>query len=90
MAEDEEYLDTVFRRGKLIWETLAQQLRAEHPGKSVAIEPETGNWFIGATDADATSKAAAQYPHTTLHVVDIDTGRSKFMDELTFPFPSSR
>ena len=51
------------RKGRKILETISENLKKEHFGKAVAIDIETGNYFIGDTGIEATQKAREKHPN---------------------------
>ena len=51
------------RKGRKILEAISENLEKEHFGKAVAIDIETGDYFIGDTGIEATKKAREEYPN---------------------------
>ncbi|MBI2676049.1 MAG: hypothetical protein HYX24_06330 [Candidatus Aenigmarchaeota archaeon] len=50
-------------RGKRIYETsLKAILEQEHKGEYVAIEPDSGAYYLGHTMSEAYERAAAEHP----------------------------
>ena len=55
--------ESVAERARRVYESqLRQQLEAEHPNEFVAIEPESGSYFLGRTLSDAIQAARRAYP----------------------------
>jgi hypothetical protein len=52
----------ISKKGRKIFETISPELKEEHHGRFVAIEADSGDYFIGETGIAATRKAQAQYP----------------------------
>ena len=50
------------RRADALYEELREQLEREHPEEIVAIEPESGAYFIGKNRREAEKKARAKHP----------------------------
>ena len=46
-----------------LFEKINKELSAKFKGKIVAIDTESGNYFIGSSEIDAYKKAARQYPN---------------------------
>ena len=46
-----------------IFEKINKELSAKFKGKIVAIDRESGNYFIGSSEIDAYKKAVRQYPN---------------------------
>lgn len=46
-----------------ILENINTRLMPQHLGKIVAIEPETGKYFIGDSEIQAYKLAAKEFPH---------------------------
>ena len=63
---------SVIERAKWIY---AEQLRAVlepcHPNRFVAIEPESGEYFLGDTFDEAVKLAQAKYPGRLSHTIRI-------------------
>ena len=51
------------RKGRNIFDMISEQLEKEHFGKAIAIDVETGDYFIGKTGIEATKKAKEKYPN---------------------------
>ena len=58
----ERSLDVARRADSLYEEKLRQDLEANHRNSFVAIEPDSGDFFLGQTLSDAISSARAAYP----------------------------
>jgi len=53
----------VARRAQVVYDgRLKQKLEATHAGDFVAIEPESGDYFLGKTLSEAIQSARARYP----------------------------
>jgi hypothetical protein len=53
----------IARRAQVIYdERLKAMLEATHPDDFVAIEPESGDFFVGTTLSEAIQSARAAYP----------------------------
>lgn len=57
--------------GKRIYEELKETLGPEHKGEYLAIEVESGDYFIGKTIEDVDQKVRKKYPDKVLHLVRI-------------------
>lgn len=49
-------------RCRAIYQQLLPQLMADHRGEVIAIEPESGDYFLGENLDSASEKAMVQYP----------------------------
>jgi hypothetical protein len=58
---------TARARAKMVYETIQGKLGSHLKGNIVAIEAESGEYFIGETILDAASKARAKYPDRMFH-----------------------
>lgn len=47
------------------------RLEVEHPGQFVAIEVESGDYFLGTTIQEADEKASAKHPGSVFYIVRI-------------------
>ena len=55
--------DDLLKRGmKLYEERLKRELEPEHNGEMLAIEVESGDYFLGRTATEAYKKAKEKYP----------------------------
>ena len=52
----------ISKQGKALFEKLAPELRERYYGNFVAIEVDSGDYFIGETEIDANKKARTKYP----------------------------
>ena len=65
-------IDEIAKRGQEIYETkLKGKLEKKSSGKYVAIDVETGEFFIGDTLEDAFQQAKKKYPTHIFHSVKI-------------------
>ena len=58
-------------RGKQIYAVLREKLEPEHKGRIVAIDPDTGDYFLGNTLFEADKKARQKYPGKVFYAVKI-------------------
>jgi hypothetical protein len=49
-------------KGKAVYEQIKADLEPKYKGKFVAIEPESGDYFLGETMAEADEKGREKYP----------------------------
>ena len=64
--------DEIAFRGQGIYDqTLKAKLERDHRGEIVAIEVETGDYFLGKTSIEATKMAEQKYPDSVFYVVKI-------------------
>jgi len=52
----------ISQKGQKVLDALAQTLVAQHFGRFIAIEADSGEYFLGNTAIEATRKAQAKYP----------------------------
>lgn len=57
--------------GEEIYKRLKKQLEPKYKGKIMAIEIDSGDYFIGDTVSDADKKAKQKYPDKIFHFVKI-------------------
>ena len=62
---------SVIERSKRIYEQHKQTLEAQHRGRFVAIEPESGDYFLSDTFDDAVNAARSKYPTRLSHTIRI-------------------
>ena len=58
-------------KSKEIYLGIQEELESEHEGEVVAIDPESGDYFLGRTLGEANERAFAQYPDKLLCFVRI-------------------
>lgn len=60
------------RKGQQLYDNkLRAELEKEHPGKYVAIDVESGEYFLGKSVDDALQQAEQHHPDELFHVVRI-------------------
>jgi len=60
------------RKGKELYETkLKKLLESEHKGEYIAIEPESGDYYLGRTMSEAYEKAAAAHPDKKFYLARV-------------------
>ena len=62
MSEHPVNTKEIGRKGRKLFEAISENVEKEHFGKAVAIDVETGDYFIGDTGIEATKKARKKYP----------------------------
>jgi len=62
---------SVIERSKKIYEQHRESLEAEHRDRYVAIEPQSGEIFLGDTFDDAVKAARTEYPSRLSHTIRI-------------------
>ena len=61
--------ESVIRQGRQLYKgKLKAMLEPEHTGRFVAIEPDTGDYFLGDTDAEALFAAHAVMPDSRFYL----------------------
>lgn len=67
-----EETKTIIGRAKELYEQrLKSQLEAEHMDRFVAIEPESGDYFLGDTFDEAVKSARTKHPTRLSHTIRI-------------------
>lgn len=65
-------LDELVRAARQLYEeTLQAQLEADHPDEFVAVEPTSGDYFLGKTLSDAIGAARSAHPNRLSHAMRI-------------------
>jgi hypothetical protein len=59
------------KKGREIYERLQKSLEAQYLGKIVAIDVETGEYFLGDTVIDAGKKGREKYPKKVFHFIRV-------------------
>jgi hypothetical protein len=63
--------DEIVEKGQHIYEAIKDKLEPEHRGEIVAIEVETGDYFLGRRVIEATDKAREKYPDKVFYVARV-------------------
>lgn len=61
-VREQPTIHEVSKKGWKVLEALSQELAKEHFGRFIAIEIDSGEYFIGGTALEATRKAQAKHP----------------------------
>lgn len=69
MVSDES--KSIIERSKQIYQQYRQSLETEHLDQYVAIEPESGEYFLADTFDDAVKAARSKYPSRLSHTMRI-------------------
>lgn len=65
-------LGEISTAGEELYRTkLKKSLERQHNGEFIAIEVQSGDYFLGKTQADALTAAKKKYPERLLHFVKI-------------------
>jgi hypothetical protein len=65
-------VDEFVRRAEEVYTTrLREALEPEHADEFVAIEPESGDYFLGSTLSQAARAARKTYPNRLTHVMRV-------------------
>jgi hypothetical protein len=67
----------LMEQGRAALERLAPQLRGREG--VVAVEPESGDWFVGPTLGQANDAAFAQYPDRWLYFCRLDDSQAEIV-----------
>ncbi|MGH9803413.1 MAG: hypothetical protein ACRD82_23870 [Blastocatellia bacterium] len=72
LSKEDAEGDRVFRKGKRLYQTkLKAILEPLHTGKFAAIEPDSGEYFLGTKMIEAVLLAEAKYPDKLVFIVRI-------------------
>ena len=61
-AQEQADIHDISQKGQPIFEALSQKLAETHFGKFIAIEADSGDYFLGETGIEATREAQSKYP----------------------------
>ncbi|MFQ6057844.1 MAG: hypothetical protein ACE5MB_03055 [Anaerolineae bacterium] len=67
-------MDEFIAKSKEIYLRIREELESKHEGEIVAIDPESGDYFLGRTLGEADERAFAKYPDKLLCFVRIGAG----------------
>jgi hypothetical protein len=69
-------------KAKAIYEKIKDRLEAEHKGEAVAIDVESGDYFLGKTGLEAARQAKSRYPNRIPYIMRI--GRPAYISSHRF------
>lgn len=76
---------TVAIKARKIYENkLKAVLETKYPGQFVAIEVNSGNYFLGSTPLEAIKKAKMKYPDDSFHVMKVGSRAALLMKKANF------
>jgi hypothetical protein len=58
-------------RGKEIYQSIKEELEPKHKGEIIAIEVDSGDYFLGETVIEAGTKAREKYPDKVFYFVRV-------------------
>lgn len=58
-------------KARAIYEKIKDELETEHMGEVVAIDVESGDYFLGKTGLEAARQARARYPNRIPYIIRI-------------------
>ncbi len=61
----------VIRKGEAIYEKIREKMEAEHKGEALAIEVESGDYFLGKSALDAVKRGREKHPDGLYYAVRI-------------------
>lgn len=61
-AQEQADIHDISQKGQPIFEVLSQELAGSHFGKFIAIDADSGEYFLGETGIEATRKAQKKFP----------------------------
>ena len=59
------------KKGDEVYQRLRRQLESQHKGKVIAIEPESGEYFLGADVLGVLQKAKKRFPQKIFHILRV-------------------
>lgn len=80
--QDKEARAAFIAKGKEVFEKIKGELEGREGAVVVAIEPETGNYFLGETLGKADRAAFQRYPDKWIYFVRVDN------PEAAIPLPT--
>ena len=82
MWQNRETREAFISKGKEVFERIKEELEGREDAVIVAIEPESGDYFTGATLGRADQAAFEQYPDRWMYFVRVD------QPEAAIPLPT--
>ena len=71
IISQEIQLQQFTQKGREIYKTLQQDLESQYWGKIVAIDVETGDYFLGDTVIKAGKEGRKKYPQKIFHFIRV-------------------
>ena len=67
-------MHTIIKKGREVYTQIGADLEQDHRGEAIAIEVNTGDYFLGKTGLEATEKARKKYPDKVFFVARVGRG----------------
>lgn len=65
------YPSEIAHKGEEVYQKISKQIEKKHLGSFIAIEVESGKYFIGETQIEATEKAKKHFPEKVFYLMKI-------------------
>lgn len=59
------------RKAQEIYDKIKTNMESNHKGEIIAIDPESGEYFLGKTVIEAVMKGRAKYPDRVFHSIRV-------------------
>ena len=63
--------DFVARRGEAIYQKIKADMETNHKGEFLAVDPESGDHYIGKTSLKAILNGRKEHPNTVFYIIRI-------------------
>jgi hypothetical protein len=63
--------DFIVRKSEEIYQNIKTEMEANHKGKFLAIDPESGDYYFAKTSLEAILNGRKEHPNTVFYVIRI-------------------
>ncbi|MBM3237811.1 hypothetical protein FJZ31_16100 [Candidatus Poribacteria bacterium] len=63
--------DFIVRKSEEIYQNIKTEMEANHKGKFLAIDPESGNYYLGKTSLEAGLNGRKEHPNSVFYIIRI-------------------
>ena len=63
--------DFIVRKSEAIYQNIKTEMEANHKGKFLAIDPESGDYYLAKTSLEAILNGRKEHPNTVFYIIRI-------------------
>lgn len=63
--------DFIVRKSEEIYQNIKTEMEANHKGKFLAIDPESGDYYLAKTSLEAILNGRKEHPNTVFYIIRI-------------------
>jgi len=63
--------ESIAHKGEAIYQKIKAEMEANHKGEFLAIDPESGGYYLGKTSLEAGLNGRKEHPNTVFYIIRI-------------------